>query len=282
MERHGFAFGDAYVRVNVTEPSVARAPLPTLYFLHGRFSDSTTWNPVIAKLPQYRCVSLDFPGFGHSFSMRERGFGVAEHVRLLGEVLKRVPASRSVLVGHDFGGGVAAMLAAQSPEKVAGLILLNSASPCEPLGAQVGWLGWTARWEVLRELRISKPRSLEVEALLLEPWYKGSTRKALVRALRALEQTWPEFHERQYWRQSLTRSERAALILWGGRDTIQSLERGIALSRVLPNSDFYVDPDSGHWPGLDNSSWVGARIREFMFRLGVEESAISDRKSLSR
>ncbi|OFZ19252.1 MAG: hypothetical protein A2X94_05720 [Bdellovibrionales bacterium GWB1_55_8] len=285
MAEHGFAFGDAYVRVSVFEAS-GRSSAPTLYFLHGRFGRQECWKPLVQQLPQFRRVVLDFPGFGSSFSARERGFSLAEHVKLANELLDRIPPLQSssvgaILVGHDFGGTVASMVAVQSPGRVAGLILVNAASPCEPLEANAGVFGWAARWEAFHELRNTRGLWPEVEGMLIEPWLSRNSRRALVRSLKSLERTWPGQYERNFWRETLKKSDLAALILWGGRDTVHPLEKGVALARAFPFSDFYVDPAVGHWPNLDSTAWVGARLREFVFRLGLSRSTY-DRKSLSR
>jgi pimeloyl-ACP methyl ester carboxylesterase len=70
-------------------------------------------------------VALDLPGFGSSPLPTSAG-GAVEYARLLAPVLDEIGASPLVLVGHSFGGRVAAVLAAQHPAQVAGLVLCGA------------------------------------------------------------------------------------------------------------------------------------------------------------
>jgi pimeloyl-ACP methyl ester carboxylesterase len=82
-------------------------------FLHGLFSSSETWTAVASQLDR-PSIAFDLPG------VATRAEDVAEAIRKLG-------LERFELVGHSFGGKVAARLAELLPERVESLLLLAPA-----------------------------------------------------------------------------------------------------------------------------------------------------------
>ena len=97
-----------------------------------------------------RVVALDRPGLGYSTRRGddaegggERGWGLTDHARVLGELLDALGLERPVVVGHSLGAAVAVSLAVDRPGR-AGYVLVNPlASPSLP-GAAQRW-GWLLR-----------------------------------------------------------------------------------------------------------------------------------------
>ncbi len=79
----------------------------------------------IMDAPGHRFVAFDRPGFGHSERPRDRHWGPSEQARLLLGALARLGIERPVVVGHSWGALVALAMALESPEDVAGLVLLS-------------------------------------------------------------------------------------------------------------------------------------------------------------
>lgn len=71
----------------------------------------------------YRVTSLDLRG--HGASGPEPPWSLETHVSDVLESLDAEEAAAATLVGHSFGGLVAAALAARAPERVSGLVLLD-------------------------------------------------------------------------------------------------------------------------------------------------------------
>jgi pimeloyl-ACP methyl ester carboxylesterase len=95
---------------------------PTLVFVHGWSCDSRYWRaqvPVFSK--KYRVVILDLAGHGHSGMARSKytmgAFG--EDVRAVTEATGR---QKVILLGHSMGGSVIAEAARLMPDRVTGLI----------------------------------------------------------------------------------------------------------------------------------------------------------------
>ena len=95
---------------------------PTLVFVHGWSCDSRYWRAQIEEFSKkYRVVVLDLAGHGHSGLLRGRytmrAFG--EDVRAVTEA---TGSSTVILIGHSMGGPVIAEAARLMPERVIGLI----------------------------------------------------------------------------------------------------------------------------------------------------------------
>jgi len=102
----------------------------SLLFLHG-LGFSKRWWPLYDRLAQHFDVIVpDLPGFGDSPQAPWMS-DFDDMVLVLAEFADAIGAGRFHLVGHSFGGWVAAEFAAFYPERVASLVLIT------PLGARV-------------------------------------------------------------------------------------------------------------------------------------------------
>jgi pimeloyl-ACP methyl ester carboxylesterase len=117
------------------EPGIAYAPdstpiayevlgkgEPTLILVHGWSCDGRYWREQVAELAQrHRVVVVDLAGHGHSGMSRSRytmrGFG--EDVKAVADA---VGGRKLILIGHSMGGMVIAEAARLMPERVIGLI----------------------------------------------------------------------------------------------------------------------------------------------------------------
>lgn len=95
---------------------------PALVFVHGWCCDTRYWKkqvPLFSK--SHRVITIDLAGHGHSGSSRTR-----YTVQAFGEDVKAVTEAvgekQVILIGHSMGGSVIAAAAALMPNRVIGLI----------------------------------------------------------------------------------------------------------------------------------------------------------------
>ena len=104
---------------------------PTLVMIHGFTGSKENWYPLASELRgRYRLVIPDLPGWGDSQRIEGEDYGfVAQSVRVADFIdqLKREPGREVVLLGHSMGGGIAALVAADSPGSVARVGLFDAA-----------------------------------------------------------------------------------------------------------------------------------------------------------
>jgi pimeloyl-ACP methyl ester carboxylesterase len=95
---------------------------PTLVFVHGWSCDARYWRaqlPYFAK--NHRVVLIDLAGHGHSGSTRSK-YTMKAFGEDVGAVLEAAGIRRAILIGHSMGGSVIAEAARLMPNRVIGLI----------------------------------------------------------------------------------------------------------------------------------------------------------------
>lgn len=96
----------------------------TLLFLHGNPSWSFQWRDLIHGLRgSYRCIALDFPGFGLSQAPAGFGFTPHEESLVLEAFVDRLGLRDVTLVMQDWGGPIGIGLAERRPELVRRVVL---------------------------------------------------------------------------------------------------------------------------------------------------------------
>jgi haloalkane dehalogenase len=100
---------------------------PILLMLHGNPVWSFVYRDAITALRDgFRCIALDFPGFGLSSATPGYRYLAQDHAALLVSFLDRLDLSQLTLVGHNWGGPLGLYAAAERPEKFDRLILTNT------------------------------------------------------------------------------------------------------------------------------------------------------------
>jgi pimeloyl-ACP methyl ester carboxylesterase len=112
---------------------------PTLLFLHGNPAWSFQWRELVVGLRgRFRCVALDYPGFGQSSAPPGYGFTPREQSHVVEEFVDHLGLKEITLVMQDWGGPIGLGLAGRRPELVRALILGNTwawpTSTSEPRG----------------------------------------------------------------------------------------------------------------------------------------------------
>lgn len=96
--------------------------------LHGFLENKTMWDVYVSELSKKnRIITIDLLGHGETESL---GYiqTMEENADVVHEVLSKLRIRKAILVGHSMGGYVALAFAELYPEKMKGLVLLNSTS----------------------------------------------------------------------------------------------------------------------------------------------------------
>jgi len=102
---------------------------PLLVAVHGLGGSHLNWAAVAPYLiDRYRLMAVDLIGHGRTPSAG-RTPDVAGHVAMLNASLGQLSERPVVLMGNSLGGLVSALCAAQFPDRVAGLVLVDPALP---------------------------------------------------------------------------------------------------------------------------------------------------------
>lgn len=244
---------------------------PAILLIHGIGDNSTTWEPVHARLAQrFTVIAVDLLGHGQSDKPRA-DYSVAAYANGMRDLLTVLGIDRVTVIGHSLGGGVAWQLAYQFPHLFERLILVGAGGVTKdvnivlrlaslPMGAEA--LALLRLPLVLPALRAAGralglvigstglgrdlPVALRVLADLPEP--KASA--AFSRTLRAAVD----------WRgQMITMLDRCYLmesvpvqIIWGRQDVVLPVDHAWMAHSAVPGSQLEIFERSGHFPFHDD------------------------------
>ncbi|MUL45870.1 alpha/beta fold hydrolase [Mycobacterium sp. CBMA293] len=100
---------------------------PTLLFLHGNPTWSFLFRDVIRALrDDFRCVALDYPGFGLSTPRPGYRFLPEEHADVVTSFVDALSLKEVTLVGQDWGGMIGLAVAQRRPGVFGRFVLVNT------------------------------------------------------------------------------------------------------------------------------------------------------------
>ena len=130
---------------------VSTQPKPLVIFIHGSPGDWRGWTDYLtdeALTAKAHLIAVDRPGFGNSGAGKvERS--LAQQSKDVAPLLDRVQkGQRVILVGHSYGGPLAARMAIDYPKKVTDVIIL--AGSIDPALEETKWYQYPADWRLIR------------------------------------------------------------------------------------------------------------------------------------
>ena len=95
--------------------------------LHGNPTWSFLYRDVIRMLGSgARAIAPDYPGFGFSDHPRDYGYTPPEHAEWVTALIDHLRLPPFVLVVHDWGGPIGMSIATRQPDRIAGIVILNT------------------------------------------------------------------------------------------------------------------------------------------------------------
>lgn len=258
-------------------------PLP-IVLLHGTSASLHTWEGWAKALRgQRRVISLDLPAFGLTgpFAGPYAGqtYTGANYARFVLDVLDRLAVLRFVVAGNSLGGEVAWRIAAAAPQRVAQLVLVDSAG--YPITADKVPLGWQiARLPVLGHVaEYLLPRALVAQGLhavygdpakvtepLVDRYVDLTLRAGNRAALVQRAQQWSPAEGVDH----VTGVSAPTLVLWGGRDQIIPPALAQRFAADIPDARVLMFDDLGHVPQEEDPLRTVAAVKAF---LGITAAA---------
>lgn len=102
-----------------------------IVLLHGFGTCGFLWREVAPELAVAgaRVFAIDLMGYGESDRPLGGGYSIAQQAEYVDRALTALRVASATIVGVDLGGAVALRLAATRPDRVDGLVLVNSLAP---------------------------------------------------------------------------------------------------------------------------------------------------------
>jgi haloalkane dehalogenase len=263
--------------------------------LHGNPTWSFYYRHLVLGLrDRYRCVVPDHIGMGlsdkpddaqYEYSLRQR----VDDLELLYRYLvatASLPERGLTLVVHDWGGMIGMAWAARHPERIARLVILNTAAfplPADkplPFALKLGRDSKLGAFLISRfnafsagatRLAVTRPLAPEVRAAYVAPYDTPAHRIATLRFVQDIPLA---AGDRGYDLVATTAAalaqlaDRPALICWGGRDFVFDATFLREWKRHLPRARVHEFPDAGHYVLEDAREEIVHLVREFLDATG--------------
>jgi pimeloyl-ACP methyl ester carboxylesterase len=254
---------------------------PALLLLHGIGDSSESWAPLMPALAErYTVVAPDLLGHGASDKPRA-DYSVAAYANGMRDLLDVLGIDQVTVVGHSLGGGVAAQLAYQYPQRVDRLVLVGTggvtrqvtpilrlaAAPFAELALPMfKWPGSRLLGLLFLELnrRLDTDLGCDRDELVrvFDGLPDGPARFSFTRTLRSAVD----------WRgQVVTMLDRSyladglpTLLVWGDRDAVIPVDQGHLAHAAMPSSRLEIFEGAGHFPHHVDPERFVALLDEFI------------------
>jgi 3-oxoadipate enol-lactonase len=237
---------------------------PALVFAHALGTDLRLWDRLLPLLPAgWRRVRYDLRG--HGLTEAPPGdYWMGDLVADAAAVVEHLATVPSVFVGSSLGGVVAQGLAAERPDLVRGLVLMNTAAKIATPAI------WAERVATVRAGGVAA-----VADAVLERWFPPRTRaerSAELAGWRAmLERTTTAGYAgcaaalaETDLRESTARLAVPALVIAGSEDGSTPVDLVRETAALLDGATFRVIPGAGHLPSVDRPDAVAEAIGGFL------------------
>jgi proline iminopeptidase len=254
---------------------------PTVIALHGAGLDHGYLRVPLAPLAdRAQLVYLDFRGQGRSGPAAIESCSLEQLADDVAEFCRKLDIRMPVLFGHSFGGFVALTVAVRHPKLAGALILADSAAHvdlAEAFGILEDRFGAGARRiaeAVLGGGDFSKERLAEFEQAIFPAYTHPSTAAAFI-DLALSRGSWDlsaHFfrNQRPHYdlRMRLAEIDVPTLAVVGDHDWILPPSRSKEIADAVAGAELFVVPNAGHFSVNERPAIVGARLRQFLDRIG--------------
>lgn len=229
--------------------------------LHGFGGDAQNWRFVMGELAHEReVIALDLPG--HGASTKNVGDGSLDgFVTEVVSMLDALEIERAHVVGHSFGGLVAAHLAARHADRVISLALIAPAGLGEAVNTEFldGFVAASSRREVKSVLRSLFAREDLVTRPLTEEVLRYKRLEGVPEALAAIRQA--NFADgAPAGAPDLAGLDVPVLVIWGVHDQVISSDRVSGAALGVP---VRLLATAGHSPHVEAPAEVRQLLSEF-------------------
>lgn len=256
---------------------------PVLLFLHGSGPGVTGWRNfrgiVGTFAKHFRCLILEFPGFGVSDD-----FGGHPMVTAFGAVGTFVDAlglDSVDIVGNSMGGGVGINYAIREPAKVRRLVTIGgigtnifTPGPSEGIRLLQEFTEDPTRQRLIDWLHsMVYDRAVVTQELIEERWalatdpatlesarrmYGKAAFDGMMAAMRVSDAPMP-------WA-TMHKLSTPTLLTWGRDDRVSPLDMALIPMRTIPNAELHVFPNCGHWAMIEAKQAFEDTVLGFLLR----------------
>tara|TARA_B110000003_G_scaffold259500_1_gene279557 strand:- start:3430 stop:4380 length:951 start_codon:yes stop_codon:yes gene_type:complete len=235
-----------------------------IILIHGTASSLHTWDAWTEELKKTnRVIRMDLPAFGITGPNKNSDYSIQAYTNFLHYFIEKLKLKKFHLGGNSLGGNIAWNYAADYPQKVEKLILVDASGL--PTNKQPPLIFKMAKTPLLKSLFLYvtpkiliKKNIKEVYAddskitdELVDRYHKMALRVGNRKAF--IDRAKTDFGlDSTVNINKLKTIMTSTLLIWGALDLWIPLDNGIRMDRILVNSSLKVLENSGHVPMEEN------------------------------
>ena len=232
---------------------------PQLIILPGWEGSKKTWENFI-KLARndFEVYCFDLPCFGEELCPSQI-WGVAEYAEFVSQKIEKLHLNKPILLGHSFGGAVAAYLAVNEPANFSKLILSGAAIFRRP-----------NNFKQLAFNILAKTGKIIFSLPLLNQ-YSAFMKKGLYRLANSdynntsgIKREIYKKITRQDFGQDINKINFPTMVIWGEKDAYLPLKNGKKIAALIPNAKLEIIKNGNHGLHLKYLEPFYARIKKFI------------------
>ena len=261
--------------------------------LHGA-TESMHWFEELGPLlgANHRVIRVDLLGHGGS-DKPGAGYAIADQASAVAEALARLDVSGATVVGNSLGGSVATGLAEQSPDLVAGIVILDQA-PNDSY-SELSWAVELAYWPILGPA-LSRASDVAPDSVVLDGYQDAfapdfniasgfenpdqpvdDLREMTYTAFHDIDEADTDYTDARALDDRLSAIEVPLLVVFGAEDQIYDAEEAIRPYEDIAGARTELLEGVGHSPNVEAPEETAALIEGFIAR--TEAAARAERRA---
>jgi len=233
---------------------------PPVVLVHGLASRGDDWASFLPTLARHhRVYALDLLGYGSS-DRPHVDYSIALETDVVRGFLDSLHIERTDLVGVSMGGWIALKLAAEHPERVRKLVLIDSAGFNFPTTLTADSFTPHNIEELQKLIDLQTDRAPHIPAFVARDFLRVNREHAWV--LKA--QFTSMLSRRDLMDGRVSRVTMPTLLLWGTRDLLTPYSLGVRMQRDLPNATLVPLNGCGHLAIVDCKQAAWSAIDRFL------------------
>ena len=264
-----------------------RRQAPPIILLHGSNASLHTFEPWVTRLKdKFRVVTIDLPGHGLTGEVPTGDYSNEAMVAVVNALANKLGLEHFVIGGNSMGGSIALRYALDHPNKITGLVLINSSGFMRkriqnddsqgvlafrllknPWFRAIGEV-MDPYYFVSQGLEAAFHQQAAVTEAMVMRYYdlalREGTRKATMKRFSATE-------DKKYQAQDLARINVPTLLMWGKEDAVAPFAFASGYETLIPDiSTAYYD-GVGHIPMEEVPEISAADLIAFMGKINGKD-----------
>jgi len=269
-------------RAGVIVKKIDAASWPTPYIeggqgehvllLHGFGGDKDTFTRYARFLtPQYHVISPDLPGFGENERRPGERYAIADQAKRVIAFAEALKLTKFHLVGNSMGGHLAGIVAADIPEKVISLTLIDNAGIKAPKESERDRLLSEGKNALVVDSEADFDRLMDFlffkKPFIPRPIKKYFAEKALASREFNLKIFKDLGADKFYLEKRFADIKAPVLVIWGDHDRVLEISSIEVMKKINPDIEVRIMKNCGHTPQIERPEEAAQLTTDFIARV---------------